>query len=135
MTLEVVKVRLVLNLQVQKGSRWRELAPFRESVLAHFANPELRAELAALCEAVADQLLEREEEGPAPGEPWSTVHLRAVIEDLRYSKEGLRALRAALSENGSIPNRKQLSQHIAALIRQLDRGLGDLELDLGPPPG
>ncbi|MEP7011691.1 MAG: hypothetical protein ABJC13_15310 [Acidobacteriota bacterium] len=131
---EVVKYRLVLDLDVVRGSRWRELAPFREAVLSHFANPDLRAELAVVCEAIADQMLEREEEDLAPGESWATARLRAVLADLLFSKKALDEILTILPDDDSIPNRQQLSQRAAALVRQLDRDLANLESDLGPPP-
>ncbi|MEP7008954.1 MAG: hypothetical protein ABJC13_01380 [Acidobacteriota bacterium] len=131
---EVVKFQVVLDLEVVKGSRWRELAPFREAVLCHFADPELRAKLAVLTEAVADRLLELEKEGGDDGEPWPKVHLRALVADLRHSREGLNEAVSNLEENDSILDRKRLIQVATELIRDLDRDLSKIEDLLGPPP-
>ena len=84
MKLEVTKVRLILHLEVVKGRRWRELAPFREAVLFHFTPPALRSQVVALSEAVADQILEEVTENPGYGEPESRAHLRAVMVDLQH---------------------------------------------------
>ncbi|HEV7667825.1 MAG TPA: hypothetical protein VGS22_04830 [Thermoanaerobaculia bacterium] len=131
---EVTKFRLVLDLDVVRGSRWRELAPFREAVLSHFADPALRANLAALSEALADQLLELEEEGGDLGEPWPKVHLRALVADVRHSRKGLQEVVSNLEEDDSIADRQRLIQVAAELIRGLDRDLPKIEDFLGPQP-
>jgi hypothetical protein len=135
MKVEVAKVRLVLHLDVVTNNPWREMAPFREAVLAHFADPALRAELVALSEAVADQVLERKrEEAPADREPWPIELLRAVLVDFRHSLESLKGTVALLEEGDPIPNGKRLSRHSATLTEGLDRDLRKLEKDLGPSP-
>ncbi len=131
---EVVKFRLVLDLDVVRGSRWRELAPFREAVLCHFADPALRAKLAALSEALADQLLELEVEPGDLGEPWPKVHLRALVGDLLHSRQGLQEVVANVEEDDSLADRQRLIQVATELIRSLDRDLPKVEDLLGPPP-
>ncbi len=67
-------------------------------------------------------------------ESWASTRLRAVLADLLFSKRALDEILTILPDDDSIPNRQQLSQRAAALVRQLDRDLGNLESDLGPPP-
>lgn len=128
------KVRLVLDLTVVKGTRWRELAPFREAVLCHFADPALRANLAVLSEALADHLLELEEEGGEAGEPWPKARFRALVADLLHSREGLREVLSNVEEEESPADRQRWIEVAAELLRDLDRGLAKAEDLLGPPP-
>jgi hypothetical protein len=131
---ETIKLRLVLDLDVVRGSRWRELSPFRESVLCHFADPALRANLAALSEALADQLLELEVEPGDLGEPWPKAHLRALVADLRHSREGLQEVLSNVEADESLQDRQRLNQVASELIWSLDRDLPKVEDLLGPPP-
>jgi len=133
--LEVTKFHLVLELDLVRGSnRWRELAPFREAVLSHFADPELRAHLALLSEALADHLLEFEEGAPELGEPWPRVQLRALTTDLRHSWEGLKTLVSAAKGDESLADQKRLIQVSEELTRGLDRDLSKVESLLGALP-
>ncbi len=136
MKAEAAKLRLVLDLEVVQGSRWRELAPFREAVLCHFANPALRANLAILSEALADQLLELEEGGDPrePAEPWPKAHLRALVADLRHSREGLAEVVSSVAEKESPADRPPWLKAATQLLRDLERGLTRAEELLGPPP-
>jgi hypothetical protein len=131
---EVTKFRLVLDLDVVRGSRWCELAPFREAVLCHFADPALRANVAALSEALVDHFLESEEEGADLGEPWAKVHLRALVEDLRHSREGLQEVVSNVEADDSMEDRQRLAQVATELIRDLYRDLSKIEDLLGPLP-
>jgi len=110
------------------------LAPFREAVLCHFADPALRAKLAALGEALVDHFLELEEEAADLGEPWAKVHLRALVEDLRHSREGLREVVSNAEADDSLADGQRLTQAATELIRGLDRDLSKVESLLGAPP-
>jgi hypothetical protein len=131
---EVTKFRLVLDLDVVRGSRWRELAPFREAVLCHFADPSLRAKLAALGEALVDHFLELEEEAGDLGEPWAKVHLRALVGDLRHSREGLQEVVSNVEADDSLADGHRLAQAATELILGLDRDLSKVESLLGALP-
>ncbi|HEV7672778.1 MAG TPA: hypothetical protein VGS22_30020 [Thermoanaerobaculia bacterium] len=102
--------------------------------MAHFADPALRENLAILGEALADQLLELEEEGGDLGEPWPKVRLRGLVADLRHSREGLQEVVSNLKEDDSMADRQRLIQVSAELIRDLDRDLSKVEDLLGSPP-
>lgn len=135
MKLEVTKFHLVLELDLVRGNcRWRELAPFREAVLSHFADAELRAHLALLGEALAEHLLEFEQEAVSPGEPWPKVQLRALTVDLRHSWEGLQEVVSTAEGDDSLADRQQLIQISKELIRGLDRDLSKVESFLGSIP-
>lgn len=141
--IEAVPLRLVLDLQVVRGSRWRELAPFREAVLCHFASPALRANLAVLAEALADQLLELEGDAVEAGEatdaseatePWPKARFRALVADLRHSREGLAEVVSNVLEEESPADRPRWIEAAAELLRALTRGLSNAEELLGAPP-
>jgi len=109
-------------------------------VLCHFASPALRANLAVLAEALADQLLELEgdavEAGEAADAPevWPKARFRALVADLRHSREGLAEVVSNVLEEESPADRPQWIEAATELLRDLMRGLSRAEVLLGPPP-
>ncbi len=131
---EVTRVRLVLNLEVMRGSRWRELAPFREAVLFHFAPAALRGKVVALCEAMADQILEEVTENVGLDEPEARAHLRAVIADLEHGAMALREVAALAPDETEVPQDREALRRSLRLAKHLERELLDLNGLIGPAP-
>ncbi len=131
---EVTRVRLVLDLDVVRGRRWRELAPFREAVLFHFTPAALRGKVVALSEAMADQILEEVTEAPGFGEPIARAHLRAVIADLQHGATSLREVSASPPGETESPQDRAALRRSHRLAKQLERALADLNGLIGPAP-
>ncbi len=131
---EVTKVRLVLDLDVVRGRRWRELAPFREAVLFHFTPSALREKVVALGEAIADQILEEVTEGSGSGEPEARAHLRAVIADLEHGGMSLREVVASTPGETEEPKDREALRRAHRLAKYLERALADLNGLIGPAP-
>jgi hypothetical protein len=134
MKAKVTKLRLVLDLEVVEGKRWRELAPFREAVLFHFTPAALREKVVTLSEAVADQILEEVTDKAGYGEPESRAYLRAVITDLQHGGLGLREVVALPSNDTDAPEDRESLRLSLRLAKYLERALADLERLIGPPP-
>lgn len=131
---EVAKFRLVLDLEVVRGRRWRELAPFREAVLFHFTPPAIREQIVVLSEALADRILEEVTEALPFGEPSSRAHLRAVMADLEHDGSSLREFVTAYSEEMVAPNDREALRISLRLAEALERALADLKGLIGPAP-
>jgi hypothetical protein len=134
MKVEVTRVRLFLDLQVVRGRRWRDLAPFREAVLFHFTPPALREQVVALCEAVADQILEEVTADLGYGEPRSRAQLRAVLADLQHDKFALVETVTAAADEIEEPDAREIRRRSMRLAKHLERELAGLESLIGPPP-
>ncbi len=133
---QVVKFRLVLDLDVVRGRRWRELAPFREAVLFHFAPAALREKVIALSEAMADQILEEVTENVGLNEPPVRAHLRAVIADLAHSALALREVATSPPGETEVPKDREALRRSLRLAQHLERELHKLKDLMGPaPPG
>ncbi len=131
---EITKFRLSLDLDVVRGSRWREMAPFREAVLFHFTPPAIRQQIVVLSEALADRILEEATEAPPFGEPSSRAHLRAVMADLEHDGSSLREFAAAYSEEMVAPNDREALRISLRLAEALERAVADLNVLIGPVP-
>ncbi len=131
---EVTKVRLVLDLDVVRGRRWRELAPFREAVLFHFTPSALRGKVVALSEAIADQILEEVTENLGLGEPEARAHLRAVLADLQHGGMSLREVVASTPDETEEPKDREAFRLSLRLAKHLERALLDLNGLIGPAP-
>ncbi len=131
---EVTKLRLFFDLDVVRGNRWRELAPFREAVLFHFTPPALREQIVLLSEALADRILEDVTEAPTFGEPGWRAHLRAVMADLEHDGAGLREFVAAYSGEMIAPNDREILRLSLRLAEALERTLTELSGLIGPAP-
>jgi hypothetical protein len=134
MKIEVTRVRLFLDLQVVRGRRWRDLAPFREAVLFNFTPPALRDQVIALCEAVADQVLEEVTADRGYGEPRFRAQIRAILADLQHGKLALRESVATAVEEIEKPDDREIHRRSLRLARHLERELASLESLIGPPP-
>ncbi len=132
---QVTKVRLVLDLEVVRGRRWRELAPFREAVLFHFTPPALRDKVIAMSEAVADRILEEVTAESGQGEPEVLAHLRAVIADLRHGENSLREVAATYADEIEAAEKRDLLRLALQLARSVERGLAKIESRIGTAPG
>ncbi len=131
---EIMKVRLVLDLDVVRGRRWRELAPFREAVLFHFTPSALRQQVVVLSEALADQILEEVTEAPSFAEPSSRAHLRAVMADLAHDGGSLREFVAAYSDEMEAPDDREILRISLQVAEVLERALVELNVLIGPAP-
>jgi hypothetical protein len=134
MKIEVTRVRLFLDLQVVRGRRWRDLAPFREAVLFNFTPPALRDRVIALCEAVADQVLEEVTADLGYGEPRFRAQLRAVLADLQHGKFALRESVATAADEIEKPDEREIHRRSVRLAEHLERELAGLERLIGPAP-
>ncbi len=134
MKTEVSKVRLVLNLEVVRGRRWRELAPFREAVLFHFSPQALRSQVVALSEAVADQILEEVTEAASSNESGFRPHLQAVMTDLQHGGLSLEEVVASHSEEMDSPKDREASGLALRLAEHLKAALAALEELIGEVP-
>ncbi len=134
MKVKVTKVRLVLDLEVVRGRRWRELSPFREAVLFHFTPPALREQIVVLSEALADRILEEVTEAATFGEPGFRAHLRAVMADLKHDGLSLREFVAAYSQEMEAPKDRETLRLTLHLAEALERALADLDSLIGPAP-
>ncbi|MEP7012508.1 MAG: hypothetical protein ABJC13_19480 [Acidobacteriota bacterium] len=134
MKIEVTRVRLFLDLQVVRGRRWRDLAPFREAVLFHFTPPALREQVIALCEAVADQVLEEVTADLGYGETRFRAHLRAILADLQQGRLALRENVAPAADEIEETDDQEIHRRSLRLAKHLERELASLENLLGPPP-
>ncbi len=132
---EITKVRQFLDLDVVRGTRWRELAPFREAVLFHFSPPALRQQIVVLSEALADQILENVTEAPALAEPGYRAHLRAVMADLEHDEGSLREFAAAYAEEMVGPKSREILRVSRQLAEALEGALEELQGLIGPAPG
>ncbi len=131
---QVLKFRLVLDLDVVRGRRWRELAPFREAVLFHFAPAALREKVIALSEAMADRILEEVTEDSGLGEPEARAHLRAVIADLAHGAMSLREVAASTPDETEAPQDREALRRSLRLAKHLERALAELNGLIGPAP-
>ncbi|HEV7672026.1 MAG TPA: hypothetical protein VGS22_26190 [Thermoanaerobaculia bacterium] len=134
MKIEVTRVRLFLDLDVVRGRRWRDLAPFREAVLFNFTPPALREQVVALCEAVADQILEEVTADLGYGEPRSRAQLRAILLDLQHGKFALRENVETMADEIDRPDDREIRRRSIRLAKHLERELAGLESLIGPPP-
>ncbi len=131
---EVTKLRLYLDLDVVRGRRWRELAPFREGVLFHFSPAALRQEIVVLSEALADRILESVTEAPAFTEPGYRAHLRAVMADLAHDGGSLREFFAAYSDEMVAPADREILRLALQVAEALGHALVELNVLIGPAP-
>lgn len=131
---EITKVRLFLDLDVVRRSRWRELAPFREAVLFHFTPSALRQQIVVLSEALADRILEEVTEAPAFAEPGYRAHLRAVMADLAHDGGSLREFVAAYADEMEAPDDREISRIALQVAEALARALVELNVLIGPAP-
>ncbi len=113
--------------------RFREMAPFRESVLVHFTRPGLRQRLQDACEAVAEEALELED-GSGFGEPWLKAGTRAGLGDLWHTQQAFSGLAATRRVSVVIEEEDRLCQALENLAEGLAQKIADLERRLGPPP-
>ncbi len=134
MKAKVTKVRLVLELDVVRGRRWHELAPFREAVLFHFTPAALREKVVVLSEAVADQILEEVTDATGFDEPEFRAYLRAVIADLRHSRLSLQEVVSSYAEEMEAPKDREVSLLSLRLAEQLEKALAEIEALIGPAP-
>ncbi len=128
----VTKFRLVLDLDVVRGRRWRELAPFREAVLFHFVPSALREKVVVLGEAMADQILEEVTDDSGLGEPLARAHLRAVIADLEHGAMSLREVAASTPAETEVPQDRAALRRSLRLAQHLERELHKLNDLMGP---
>ncbi len=129
---EVLRVRVVLDLEVVRGRRWRELALFREAVLYHFTPPALREKLIAMSEAVADQVLEELTNEPGHGASGFRPHLQAVLADLRHSEKSLREVEAAYRDEIEATEDREVLRLTLRLARAIEQGLAKIADRVGP---
>ncbi|HEV7672559.1 MAG TPA: hypothetical protein VGS22_28915 [Thermoanaerobaculia bacterium] len=134
MKTKVIKVRMILNLEVVRGKRWRELSPFREAVLFHFTPPALRDQVIVLSEAVVDKILEEVTDVADFGEPDSRAHLRAVIADLQHDRMSLREVVASHPDEMEALEDRESFRLALRLAKYLERALANLERLIGPAP-
>ncbi len=113
--------------------RWREMAPFRESVLVHFTRPGLRQRVQNTCEEIAEEALELED-GSGVGEPWLKAGTRAGIDDLWHTQQGFVGLAATRRLSAVTEEEDQLCQALEILAEDLAQKIAELERRLGPPP-
>ncbi|MEP7011557.1 MAG: hypothetical protein ABJC13_14640 [Acidobacteriota bacterium] len=113
--------------------RWREMAPFRESVLVHFTRPGLRQRVQDACEKIAEEALELED-GSGFGEPWLKAGTRAGIDDLWHTKQAFAGLAATRRLSTVTEEEDRLCQALEILAEDLEQKIADLERRLGPPP-